>query len=66
MKVSTLQATNKGQLHKSNRKAIPIRLLPEQHAELKKTSATEIRSMGFIALRRYQAGLQLEQSKQPT
>ena len=36
MKVSTLQATNKGQLHKSNRKAIPIRLLPEQHVEILK------------------------------
>lgn len=61
MKTSTLQATDKGQLPKGKRQGIPIRLLPFEHAELKEASKDEGRSMGFIAYRRYQAGLQLEE-----
>lgn len=49
--------------HKS-RHTLPIRLDKEAHAELVKRSQEEDRSMSYIAMRRYQAGLQLEQSQQ--
>lgn len=58
-----LTSTDKGQLPKAKRITVPIRLLTIDHTELKKTADDEDRSMSFIAMRRYQAGLQLEQAK---
>lgn len=55
--------TTKGQLPKGKRKAIPIRLMPEHHAELYQTAQDEQRSMGFVALRRYLVGLRIEQNQ---
>lgn len=65
---STLQATLKGELphlESGKRKPVQIRLSPSDHAELTKAAKSEDRSMSFIAFRRYQAGLALEQSEQP-
>lgn len=67
MTETTLQATPKGELpHLKNgkRKSVQLRLTPSEHAELTATADREDRSMSFLACRRYQAGLQLEQSNQ--
>lgn len=63
----TLQPTQKGELPhliSGKRTATPIRMTPAEHQELKTTAEAESRSMAFIAYRRYQAGLDLEQSHQ--
>lgn len=60
----TLQATPKGELphlKEGKRKPIQIRITPSEHEELAQTALNENRSMSFIALRRYRAGLELEQ-----
>ncbi|MGP5210280.1 hypothetical protein ACTXJ5_05750 [Psychrobacter alimentarius] len=67
MTKTTLQATLKGELpHLKNgkRKPVQLRLTPSEHTELTETAEREVRSMSYVAYRRYQAGLQLEQSKQ--
>lgn len=56
----TNSATQKGQLKKSKRIPTPIRLELTDHAELSSTADNEQRSMAFIALRRYNAGKELE------
>ena len=63
MTTNNLTATPKGELphlKTGKRKAVAIRLPPNDHAELEQAAEEEMRSMSFIALRRYQAGLQLE------
>lgn len=60
MKSNTVQATDKGQMPKGKRQVIPVRLLADEHQELQQASLNEGLSMGFIAYRRYQAGLKLE------
>jgi hypothetical protein len=65
MTETTLQATPKGELpHLKNgkRKSVQLRLTPSEHRELMQAAKREHRSMSFLACRRYQAGLQLEQS----
>ena len=68
MTKTTLQATPKGELphlKKGKRKPVQLRLTPSEHAELVQAAEVEVRSMSYVAYRRYQAGLQLEQSEQP-
>ena len=67
MTKTTLQATPKGELphlKDGKRKPLQLRLTPNEHEELLLTAGNEVRSMSYVAYRRYQAGLQLEQSKQ--
>ncbi len=63
MPTSTLEPTPKGEMPKGKRQVAPIRLLDHEHAELKQASEHEQRSMSFIAYRRYQAGLRLEEEQ---
>lgn len=58
------QTQQKQRLPKANRHVLPIRLNKDLHTELVNQAEQEQRSMSFIAMRRYQAGLQLEQSQQ--
>jgi len=58
------QSQQKQRLPKAKRHVLPIRLDKKSHDELVQQSEQEQRSMSFIAMRRYQAGLQLEQSQQ--
>ena len=60
MTQTTLKATQKGQLAKSNRISISLRLELDHHAELKAAADADERSMGFIALRRYLKGRDTE------
>lgn len=63
METNSLTPTIKGQLkHAKNkaRKTIPIRLLIQDHKELKDQAEHEARSMSFIAMRRYLKGRELE------
>ena len=67
MTVTALQATPKGELphlKDGKRKPVQLRLTPSEHEELVHAAGNEVRSMSYIAYRRYQAGLQLERSKQ--
>ncbi len=67
MTETTVQATPKGELphlKDGKRKPIQLRLTPDEHEELVSTAGNEVRSMSYVAYRRYQAGLELEQSKQ--
>lgn len=64
MKTTALTSTSKGQLPKAQRLVIPIRLLAEDHSELKRIADNEQRSMSFIAMRRYLKGRELELNKQ--
>lgn len=60
----SLQSQQKQRLPKASRHVLPIRLDKKSHDELVQQAEQEQRSMSFIAMRRYQAGLQLEQSQQ--
>lgn len=64
MTQTKLEATPKGQLQKTQRVSIPVRLEIEHHAELTETAAEEQRSMSFITLRRYLKGREIELSEQ--
>ena len=57
------QSQPKERLPYARRHILPIRLEQQDHAELTKTAEQEQRSMSFIAMRRYQAGLALEQTQ---
>ena len=59
-----LAATQKGQLKKTKRRSIPVRLEIEFHAELNQVAESEQRSMSFIALRRYLKGRAAELAEQ--
>lgn len=59
------QTHQKQRLPYTKRHILPIRLEQQDHAELIATAKQEQRSMSFIAMRRYQAGLKQEQSQQP-
>lgn len=59
------QQQPKQRLPHAKRHILPIRLEEQDHIELVKTSEEEQRSMAFIAMRRYQAGLEIEKSKSP-
>ena len=58
------QQQPKQRLPHAKRHVLPIRLDKDSHTELVNQAEQEQRSMSFIAMRRYQAGLQLEQSQQ--
>lgn len=63
MTANALNPTANGELphlKEGKRIQIAIRLPPDEHQELKNTSEAEERSMSFVALRRYQAGRQIE------
>lgn len=53
---TSLSSTTKGQLLKSKRIPVPIRLIVDDHKELKDSAHSQQRSMGFIAMRRYLVG----------
>ena len=64
MTETTLQATPKEKLphlQDGKRKSLQLRLTPNEHKELVRTAGNEVRSMSYVAYRRYQSGLQLEQ-----
>ena len=64
MTETTLQATPKKKLphlQDGKRKPLQLRLTPNEHKELVRTASNEVRSMSYVAYRRYQCGLQLEQ-----
>lgn len=50
----------KQRLNSSNRHTLPVRLETIDHAELVNRAALEMRSMAFIALRRYKIGKSIE------
>lgn len=56
----------KQRLPYSKRHTLPLRLEKQAHAELVKASENEQRSMAYIAMRRYQAGLALEAETNPS
>ena len=56
MKTIALPSTKKGQLKKADRTSIPIRLLTDDHTELKESAVEQQRSMSFVAMRRYLLG----------
>lgn len=56
MPTTALTSTSKGQLQKSNRISVPIRLQIEDHDELKIIADIQQRSMSFVAMRRYLSG----------
>ncbi|WP_201543452.1 hypothetical protein [Psychrobacter immobilis] len=58
----TLDSTPKKQLLKSKRVSISIRLLDDDHTELKDTANEQQRSMSFVAMRRYMKGRNQELS----
>lgn len=60
MSQTTLEATPKGQLQKTKRISIPVRLELDDHAELGQVAESEERSMSFITLRRYIKGREVE------
>lgn len=64
MNQTTLAATEKGQLKKTKRLSIPVRLELEDHAELNQVAESEQRSMSFVALRRYLKGRAVELAEQ--
>lgn len=64
MKQTTLAATQKGQLTKTKRISIPVRLEVDDHAELGQVADSEQRSMSFITLRRYLKGRDVELAEQ--
>ena len=57
------QQQPKQRLPHAKRHVLPIRLDKDSHTELVNQAEQEQRSMSFIAMRRYQAGLALEQSQ---
>ncbi|OBX79152.1 hypothetical protein [Faucicola atlantae] len=57
------QTQQKQRLKKAKRHVLPVRLDTQAHAELQQQAKAEQRSMSFIALRRYNAGLRLEKQK---
>lgn len=59
-----LASTQKGQLKKKKRIGISVRLELDDHAELSQVAEGEVRSMSFIALRRYIKGREIELSEQ--
>ncbi|PKH79990.1 hypothetical protein [Psychrobacter sp. 4Bb] len=56
MLTTALTSTIKGQLQKSKRISVPIRLQVDDHNELKHLADIQQRSMSFIAMRRYLLG----------
>lgn len=64
MSQTTLVATQKGQLKKAKRMSMSVRLEVDDHAELGQVADSEQRSMGFIALRRYLKGRDIELAEQ--
>lgn len=60
--MSTLNFTPNKQLLKSKRISVSIRLLDDDHTELKDAANEEQRSMSFIAIRRYIKGRSQELS----
>jgi len=56
MSITALISTSKGQLQKSKRISVPIRLQREDHNELKFIADMQQRSMSFVAMRRYLVG----------
>lgn len=56
MNTTALSSTQKGQLKKADRISIPIRLLTDDHTELKESAVEQQRSMSFVAMRRYLSG----------
>lgn len=56
MNTTALSSTQKGQLKKANRISLPIRLLADDHKELKESAVQQKRSMSFVAMRRYLSG----------
>lgn len=62
MSISSLPSTKKGQLLKSKRVSVPIRLTVENHLELRDLALKQQRSMSFIAMRRYLKGRSQELS----
>ena len=60
MNTNALKPTDSGRLQKTKRISVPIRLRTDDHAELKSSAEDELRSMGFIAMRRYLKGRELE------
>jgi len=56
MSNTSLPYTKKGQLQKSKRISVPIRLQIEDHNELKFIADIQQRSMSFVAMRRYLIG----------
>lgn len=64
MNQTKLAATQKGQLKKTKRISIPVRLEVEDHAELGQAADSEQRSMSFVALRRYLKGREIELAEQ--
>ena len=56
MNNTALASTKKGHLQKAVRVPVPIRLMVDDHKELKNSADNQQRSMSFIAMRRYLAG----------
>ncbi|MGM8899469.1 MULTISPECIES: hypothetical protein [unclassified Psychrobacter] len=56
MLTTALTSTIKGQLQKSKRISVPIRLQVDDHNELKHLADIQQRSMSFVAMRRYLVG----------
>ena len=64
MKQTTLKPTQKGHLNKSKRTGVTLRLETDLHADLKEAADKEQRSMGFVVLRRYLKGRDVELAEQ--
>ena len=62
MNTTSLHSTKSGQLPKSKRISVPIRLTIKDHLELKSVAINQQRSMSFVAMRRYLIGLSQELS----
>lgn len=56
MNSNDLPSNSKEQVRKQGRVSIPLRLISDDHKELKESSKKQQRSMSFVAMRRYSIG----------